>query len=244
MVRKGGNMRSLRSLVIAVLVLCPGVRLGAQAPSAAPSDHVAAIKESLQKSMAELREYQWVQTTVISIKGEEKSRTQDSCYYGADGSLQKTPIPNEPESQAKEPRGIRGKIVEHKQEDISDSAKQAVALVKEYVPPDPARIQAAKEAGNLSVVPPDSQGGAKVVIRNYLKTGDSITLQHLGEPDHRTVGLDLCRSIEGHGDSHGFLRDLPGRHGLRTDDRPRCEGPGTRGPDHQFGLQEDGELTR
>jgi hypothetical protein len=190
MVRKGGNMRSLRSLVIAVLVLCPGVRLGAQAPSAAPSDHVAAIKESLQKSMAELREYQWVQTTVISIKGEEKSRTQDSCYYGADGSLQKTPIPNEPESQAKEPRGIRGKIVEHKQEDISDSAKQAVALVKEYVPPDPARIQAAKEAGNLSVVPPDSQGGAKVVIRNYLKTGDSITLD-FNTSVNRITGLSV-----------------------------------------------------
>ena len=73
-------------------------------------------------------------------------------------------------------RGLRGKILDHKKEEISDSAKEAVALVKQYVPPDPSRIQAAKEAGNLSVVPPNAEGNVQLVVKNYLKAGDSLTV--------------------------------------------------------------------
>jgi hypothetical protein len=55
--------------------------------AAAKKDHAAAVKESLQKSLAALRQYQWVETTTVSMKGEEKSRTQNNCYYGADGKV-------------------------------------------------------------------------------------------------------------------------------------------------------------
>jgi hypothetical protein len=52
--------------------------------------------------------------------------------------------------------------------------KEAIALVKQYVPADPQRLDAAKAAGKLSVVPPDSQGNVQVVIKDYLKAGDSL----------------------------------------------------------------------
>lgn len=152
--------------------------LAAQAPAAEPApakpDHVTAIKQSLGASMAALRHYEWVETTSVSMKGEEKSRTQAQCYYGADGQVQKVPIA-EP-APGKSPRGVRGRVVENKKEDISDSVKEAVALVKQYVPPDPQRIEAAKAAGRVSVSPPDSQGNVQVVIKDYLKAGDSLTL--------------------------------------------------------------------
>jgi hypothetical protein len=144
----------------------------AQQPAAA-KDHVDAVKESLQKSMATLRQYQWVETTAVSMKGEEKSRTQNTCYYGADGKLQKTPIGAPAEE--KSPRGIRGKIASNKKEEISDAMKEAIALVKLYVPPDAAKIQAAKAAGKLSLVPPDAKGVARVTIKDYLKAGDALT---------------------------------------------------------------------
>ncbi|MGZ6134886.1 MAG: hypothetical protein ACXWK9_10530 [Myxococcaceae bacterium] len=164
--------------VLAALSLCAIGPAAAQAPppAAAPAkDHGTAIKENLQKSLAALRQYQWVETTVVSMKGEEKSRTQDSCYYGADGKVQKTPI-GAPPPPAKEKRGIKGKVVENKKEEVSDAVKQAVALVKQYVPPDPAKIQAAKAAGKLSVSPPDPTGKVQLVIKDYLKPGDSLTL--------------------------------------------------------------------
>ena len=149
----------------------------AQQPAAAPvtpADHVTAIKQSLGASMAALRQYEWIETTVVSMKGEEKSRKQAQCYYGVDGKVQKVPIGAAADS--KSPRGLRGKIVENKKEDIADSMKEAIELVKQYIPPDPQRIDAAKAAGNLSVVPPDSQGNVKVVIKDYLKAGDSLTI--------------------------------------------------------------------
>ena len=139
-------------------------------------DHAAAVKESLQKSMAALRQYQWVETTVVSMKGEEKSRTQNNCFYGADGKVQKTPVAAPAQEEGRAKRGVRGRIVENKKEEISEDVKEAIGLVKQYVPPDPGRIQAAKEAGKLTVTPPDPQGNVQIVIKDYLKAGDSLTL--------------------------------------------------------------------
>jgi hypothetical protein len=162
--------------VIALLVFGLVQAAAAQQPPGAAKDHAAAVKESLQMSMATLRQYQWIETTVVSMKGEEKSRTQNSCYYGADGKLQKVPVAALSQDEGKQKRGLRGKIVENKKEEISASMKEAIALVKQYVPPDPQRLDAAKAAGKLSVIPPDSQGNVQVVIKDYLKAGDSLTV--------------------------------------------------------------------
>jgi hypothetical protein len=162
--------------------LCFVQPAAAQEPTdaaAAKKDHAAAIKESLQKSMAALRQYQWIETTAVSMKGEEKSRTQKSCTYGADGKVQKTPIAAPAAAPAKEDkrkRGVKSRVVENKKEDISDATKEAIGLVKQYVPPDPARIQAAKEAGRITVTQPDPAGQVRLVIKDYLKAGDSLTL--------------------------------------------------------------------
>jgi hypothetical protein len=165
--------------MVTAMILCVSAVPGtAQQPAAAPAgkpDHVAAVKASLQNGMAALRQYEWTETTAVSLKGEEKSRTQNSCRYGPDGTVLKTPL-TAPTEQKKSPRGVRGKIVENKKEDISEAVKEAVALVKQYVPPDAARIQAAKEAGKLTMTPPDAKGMVRVVIKDYLKPGDSITL--------------------------------------------------------------------
>jgi len=151
-------------------------RAAAQQPAAGPQDKVAAVKQNLQTSMAALRHYQWVETEVISVKGEEKSRQEYTCYYGEDGKVQKVPVGGNADSSGKDPRGLRGKIADHKKEDISQSAQEAVALIKQYVPPDPAKIQAAKDAGHVTLSPPDAQGTLKIAIADYLKAGDSLTL--------------------------------------------------------------------
>jgi hypothetical protein len=162
------------------MVLLAGIAgpAAAQQPTPAappsPEARVAALKTSLQTGLAGQRNYEWIETTAVSMKGEEKKRTQNRCYYGADGKLEKVPIEGESESGGK--RGLRGKAVENKKEDIGETMKQAVALVKGYVPPDPARIQAAKEAGKLAVMSPDPSGQVQVKISDYLKPGDSMTM--------------------------------------------------------------------
>jgi hypothetical protein len=156
-------------------------------------DHVAAVKQSLQSSMAALRQYQWIETTIVSMKGEEKSRTQNNCAYGPDGKVQKTPLA--PAAEEEKKKGLRGKAVEKKKGEISDAVKEAMALIKQYVPPDPARIQAAKVGGRVMVSTPDPAGQIHVVIKDYLKAGDSITMDVNAASD-RIAGVTVATFTE------------------------------------------------
>ncbi|HEV8200673.1 MAG TPA: hypothetical protein VGS03_11690 [Candidatus Polarisedimenticolia bacterium] len=194
--------------LIALLSLCLVLPAAAQepaAPAAGTKDHAAAVKESLQKSMAALRQYQWVETTAVSMKGEEKSRSQKNCFYGADGKVQKTPVAAAaaPAKDDKRSRGVKARAVENKTEEISDAVKEAIGLVKQYVPPDPARIQAAKDAGRVSVTPPDPAGQVRLVIKDYLKPGDSLTLDANAASD-RISGLTVATFTEKAKDAVGL----------------------------------------
>jgi len=147
----------------------------------APEDRSAAIKEALAKNQAALRQYTWVETTTISLKGEVKKKEQKQCSYGPDGKVQKMPIPGQAAPQQAEQKvgGRRGgrlkkEVVENKVEDLKEYMEQAAALVHQYVPPDPQKIQAAQSAGNVSVQP--AGGLTTLNVKSYLKPGDSLAL--------------------------------------------------------------------
>ena len=150
------------------------------AQGAAPPDRAAAIKELLATNQANLRTYSWVETTTITLKGEVKKQEQKQCYYGADGKVQKTPIGAAPAAK-QEPSGgggrggrVKERIVENKIDEMKDYMEKVAALVHEYVPPAPAKIQAAQTAGNVSTQP--SGTAVNLVIKSYLKPGDLLTI--------------------------------------------------------------------
>src|SRR5262245_34145491 len=93
--------------VLPVLEFAQGSDLG---------ERVLALKQTLEKDQAVLRQYEWIETTAISLKGEEKSRTQNRCYYGADGKLQKVPVSA---TQADMPGGMRGRMAARKKEEVT-----------------------------------------------------------------------------------------------------------------------------
>ena len=148
----------------------------------APAERAAAIKEALAKNAAALRQYSWVETTTISLKGEVKKQEQKQCYYGADGKVQKTPVPGAAARQGRGAAGggkrgggaVKGAIVENKVEDMKEYMEKAAALVGEYVPPDPQKIQAAQSAGTLKVEP--AGGVTTLSITSYFKPNDSLAI--------------------------------------------------------------------
>jgi len=81
-------------LPLLVMLIVPQPGLFAQ------QDKVAALKQSLAANEKLQKQYRWVETTVVSMKGEEKSRVQKQCFYGPDGKVQKqqltAPPPQEP----------------------------------------------------------------------------------------------------------------------------------------------------
>ena len=146
----------------------------AQTPQPSVQERVAALKTSFAASQANLRSYEWIETTVVSLKGEEKSRKQQRCYYGADGVLQKIVVDASPTAAPK--RGLRGAIVANKKAELTDYMQSAVALVKSYLPPDPATIQAATNAGKTSLQVLDPGKRVQVNFRDYQKAGDNLAI--------------------------------------------------------------------
>jgi hypothetical protein len=162
------------STCLAAILLAMGGSAAAQAPQPTVPERVAMLKAAFASSQANLRNYEWIETTVVSLNGEEKSRKQQRCYYGADGALQKVVVDASPPPEAK--RGLRGRIVANKTAELTDYMKSAVGLVKSYVPPDPAKIQASKDGGNVSVQLLVPGKRVQVNFRSYQKPGDNLAV--------------------------------------------------------------------
>jgi hypothetical protein len=172
------------------LLLMPAI---VRSQSTAMEERVAALKQSVARDQQNIWQYEWIETTVITLKGEEKSRQQKQCYYGAEGSLQKVELSATPPPKKK--RGLRGRIAENKKEELTDYMKQAVALVKTYVPPDPVRIQAVKDAGKVSLDLPGGGKGARVNLRDYAKPGDVLSVE-VDPASNRLMGLTVATYLD------------------------------------------------
>ena len=158
-----------------------------------PQDRVASLKASIASSQSILRRYEWIETTVVSVKGKEKSRQMQRCYYGADGNLQKVPVTAPPEQ--KKGFGIRGAIAERKQEEMTAYMKEAVALVKVYLPPSQQRIQAAKEAGRVTIQPLPAEKSVRLSFADYYKAGDNLALK-VSTANNRLLEAKVATSMD------------------------------------------------
>jgi hypothetical protein len=163
------------SLVGGALLVSLASAAVAQDSATSPQDRVEIVKQSLVASKAALKQYEWIETVALSLSGEEKVRQQNTCYYGAEGGLQKVPVAASAKEEKK--RGLKGRAIESKKAELQASLKAAVGLLQQYAPLDPAKIQAAKAAGNISVSLPAADGSVKLTIKNYLKPGDEVGVE-------------------------------------------------------------------
>jgi hypothetical protein len=185
------HFRFASTLSLTVFVAALALPAAAQTPNV--SERAAMLKATMAASQAVLRQFEWIETTVVSLRDEEKSRKQERCYYGADGVLQKVEVSESPEPEKK--RGLRGRIAERKKEELTDYMKSAVALVKTYVPPSPAKIQAAKDAGNVAIQVLDPGKRVRLDFRNYEKTGDNLGVE-VDLTTNRPLGVKVSTYID------------------------------------------------
>ena len=174
-----------RSLPTAGLLLILALMVVAVSSTAAASMQDPAAKEQLQAKIAEvkaslaanqtaLKTYTWQETTEISLKGDVKSTTQNACSYGPDGKVQKK-LMSAPAEKKDAPRGLKGKIVENKVDDMKDYMESTGNLIKRYIPPDPAKMQAAMQSGKGTLTNP-SAGKAVLTFTDYALPGDKFSL--------------------------------------------------------------------
>jgi hypothetical protein len=165
-----------KTLLVPAVLLASFVASPALAQGGGIKERVAALKNSMIASQQDLRTYQWVETTTVLVNGEQKSYKEESCYYGADGSIQKLPIASS--APPKKKFGLRGAIQESKTEEMTDTMKQAAGLVKSYIPPNTALIDQAVNSGNVTVDMLQPGQVVRLNFKNYKLPGDvfSITL--------------------------------------------------------------------
>ena len=144
-------MKCRGGVATGIALLAATVTLAQPDVNAALQEKLAAVKQAAAENKQKLQQYTWIETTQLTLKGDPKPPTQNSCRYGPDGQMQKTPIGPPPE----QPSGGRMKqrIVEKKKGEMKDYMQDVKGVLAMYVPPDPQRMQQAYQSGNVALNP-------------------------------------------------------------------------------------------
>lgn len=159
---------------IITAILCVSFGAASLAQGNEMQETLGIIKKNLEESKEKIKKYEWIETTTTFVKGDQKSKSQNQCYYGVDGKLYK--VATGDKESAKKPGGIRGKIAENKKEDMQDYIEKAVAKIHTYLPPDAGKLQQLYASGKavIHVVEPGKK--FKLDFSDYLEKGDMISI--------------------------------------------------------------------
>jgi hypothetical protein len=159
------------NLMLALLMLGSVPAIFAQADA---KEIVALIKTNLVESKEKLKTYEWIETTTTFVKGEEKSKKQNQCYYGVDGKLVK--VETGGSTQAKSKGGLRGKVVANKKEEMADYIDKAIKKIQTYLPPDAEKIQQIYGAGKTAIQMLEPGKKFKLDFPDYNQPGDMLSV--------------------------------------------------------------------
>jgi hypothetical protein len=181
-----GLKRVALALMIAisagVLAITP-----AAAQSSQMADKLTAIKDAQAANKAKLAQYTWTETETIAIKGDVKD-TKVYQVSMVNGQQQKTEVSNQAAQSGGREGRVKERVVDKKKAEYQEYGQSIGALAKQYTTPNPEALMAAKQAGNISLVP--GSGTVSLVIKNYVKQGDSMTMT-VSEQTHSPVSVQV-----------------------------------------------------
>lgn len=166
-----------QGLYTGILALAGAATLIATASAQNPQlqEKLAEIKQSQAANSQKLAQYTWKEQETISIKGEVKDTKLFQVQMGPGGQQQKTEINDQKAQQSGGREGrVKQRAVQHVSDEYQQYGQQISALAKQYVPPDSQKMQQAFAQGNISLQP--GEGSVSLVIKNYVKPNDSMTL--------------------------------------------------------------------
>jgi hypothetical protein len=136
---------------------------------------LAEIKQSSAGNKQALARYTWTEQQTISLKGEVKKAQQFQVRIGPDGQQQKIelnpPAPPQPSGER-----LKQRVVAKKTEEFQVYGQQIAALGKQYSQLDLQALDQAYQRGDVSMQPNGAAGTISLIVKNYLKQGDSVTL--------------------------------------------------------------------
>src|SRR5271155_526706 len=128
-----------RLVIIGAIALVAGGAAIAQ--NGEVQQKLAAAKQAAAENKQRLHQYQWTETTQLTLKGDPKPASLQLCQYGPDGQVQKTPIgpPPPPPSGGR----LKQRVIANKKAEMTDYMDDVKGLLGMYVPPDPQKMDLA-----------------------------------------------------------------------------------------------------
>ncbi len=158
-----------------LLIIGGGIALLAIAPAIAQNtelqEKLAAVKQVVALNKQQLHQYQWTETTQLTLKGDPKPASAYICHYGPDDQVQKTLISSPPEQSGGR---LKERIIEKKKAEIQEYMEEVKGLLAMYVPPDPQKMEQAYQAGKMALNP--APGVVNLVFTDYAQPGNRMTL--------------------------------------------------------------------
>lgn len=164
------------SVIIAPVILrCPG---WSQTPVLAPplQQKIQAMQEAETQNEQRLHQFQWIETTTVTINGKSRPSTQSSCRYSPYGTLIKTPIGSPPAPPSHSGGPIRERIEEKKIKEAQEELGEIRELASRYLPLNPDALTEAFHNRRVDLET-EPAGGDALVINGYVKPGDTLTLE-------------------------------------------------------------------
>lgn len=178
-----------------LFVIGAALGLPAAAQGQELKERVAEVKEELARNKQALAQFTWVEQVTISLKDEQKKQEHFQVRVGPDGKPQKTSL--DPPAAPPEHEGrLKRHIIEKKKEEYEEYADNIKALIQHYVPPDKELLEQAFQKGNIMIGPaPDARADYRLVISNYLKQGDNVTLV-IDKAEKKLTNLSIATYLD------------------------------------------------
>jgi hypothetical protein len=135
-----------------------------------------ALKQASAENKQKLHQYQWVETTQITLKGEQKPERVSQCSYGPNGQVQKVPLGAPPQQSSGRDGRLKQRVIEKKTDEMKAYMQQVQSLLSMYVPPNPELMQQAFQKKNVSMNKTMGTNLVNLVFTNYAKQGDQMTI--------------------------------------------------------------------
>jgi len=199
------SAHAAKSAAPAKSTAAPGHAAAASTPT---DENFAAIRQNLEESLHNLRGYHWKETIVVSHNGEDKSTLMNSCVYNASGKLVRTPEPVPASAQV---NGVRGATPNAEKASAQAYEHSAVALLRSYVPPDPAKLRKCWQAGRMTTDVIEAGHRVKLSFKDYEKPGDEMMVE-VNPASHQVLSVAVNSYLASPKDAvtlNGDMASLP-----------------------------------
>jgi 23S rRNA pseudoU1915 N3-methylase RlmH len=183
---------AISTLIVAIGIIADAAPAVAQ--KAEMRQRVDEIKQAAVQNKQALAQYTWLETLTTTLKGEQKGVERSEVRMGPDGQPEKTPLGVSGTQEAGGGR-LKRLIVEKKKEEYKDYAERIKSLIQRYVPPDRDKLADAYQSGNILMGPQAGGAQYRLVISNYVKQSDKMTLV-IDKAQKQIVSLSIATYLD------------------------------------------------